>query len=213
MLEHAGDGVGPIAAGGEELLEVERVHLVVGLVSHAVALDLPVADSEHRAAADDVKAPVGLEELEGAGDLWELLDFVEEQQRLAGLEALRRVEQRDVLDDARGIVPVVADALVLGFLDEVDLDEAAVSPVCEPLNGGRLAYLARPLHDEGKPVGGGLPIVEKGVYLALEVKHEGSSKINGLSGTMQKHERILPLSIHFYERVLAHSSHFHERIK
>ena len=143
MLEHVGDGVGPIAAGGEELLEVERVHLVVGLVSHAVALDLPVADSEHRAAADDVKAPVGLEELEGAGDLWELLDFVEEQQRLAGLEAFRRVEQRDVPDDACRVVPIIADALVLGFLDEVDFDEAAVSPVRKSLNGGRLALTPR----------------------------------------------------------------------
>ena len=63
MLQHIFDEGIVIAFGPQEFLEIQREHLVVRLVAHAVALDFPVIDAQHGAAADHIESAVNLEEL------------------------------------------------------------------------------------------------------------------------------------------------------
>ena len=178
MGEHVRRELVPIPLCREELAEVKGVHLVVDLVSDAVALDAPVADAEHRAATYDVEAAVLVEELEGRRDLGIFLQLVEEEQRFPRLEALRGVEQGDVAQDARRIVPVVADVLVARLFHKVDLDQVVVCRLGESPDGFGFAHLARPLDDDGESVVVGLPLGQEPVYVTRQIGHPPRPQCN-----------------------------------
>ena len=178
MGEHVRRKLVPIPLCREELTEVKGVHLVVDFVSDAFALYAPVADAEHRAAAYDVEAAVLMEELESRCDLGIFLQFVEEEQRFARLEALRGIEQGDVAQDTRRVVPVVADVLVARLFHKVDLDQVAVCRLGESPDGFGFAHLARPFDDNGEPVIGGLPLGQEPVYVTRQIGHLPRSQCN-----------------------------------
>jgi hypothetical protein len=71
-------------------------------------------DAKQGAAADHVVASVRAERFQACGDVGELLELVEQDQRFARYEFLRRVQQRDVFDDAGDVIAVRGDGLVLG---------------------------------------------------------------------------------------------------
>ena len=131
-------------------------------------------DAEQGAAGYHVEAAVLAEELEGRGDVGELLDFIEKQERPARNEGQGRSDAGDAGNHGARRIAVLDDALELGRFDEVDFNETPVVPAAEAADGFRLADLAGPLDQQGFPPGVAFPVREKAVECAFDVGHGNS---------------------------------------
>ena len=82
MGEHGFDCLVIVTLSPQELLKVKGFHLIVSLVSDAVAFDGLVIDSQHRSAADNVELPILSKKLQRRSYIRMILNLIEENQRL-----------------------------------------------------------------------------------------------------------------------------------
>lgn len=141
MLQQAVHETAVIALCPQELLKIRGVYLVVRLIAHAVALDLPIIDPQHGPAADHIEAAIDTEEFQRSGDVGELLELVKEEQGLAWQEPLARVQAGNIFDNRVRLIPIGRDELVLGLLHEIDIDHVLIAALGKPLGGFCLAHL------------------------------------------------------------------------
>ena len=150
-----------IALCPEKFFKIHRIHLIVRLIAHAVALDLPIIDPQYGTAADYIKAAINGKEFQCGGDIREFLELVKEEQSLSWQKSLARVQTGNILDDLVRLIAVGCDELVLGLLYEIDIDHIFVAALGKTLDRLCLAHLPGSLDNQRFVVRGGFPLCQK----------------------------------------------------
>ena len=171
MLQHIFNEVIVIAFRPQEFLKIQREHFIISLIAHAVALNFPIIDAQHGAAADHIESAVDFEEFQRCGNFWKLLQFIKEYQCFALDKPFGRVHSGDVLDDIVCLISIRRDHFIFWFFHEVDGDHTLVIHISKPLDRLGFAYLSRPLDDQRLSVRVSFPFGQESIDFSFQVEH------------------------------------------
>ena len=147
MLQHIFDEALVIALGPQEFLEVQREHFIISLIAYTVALNFPIIDAQHGAAADHIESAIDFEEFQCCGNLRELLQFIKKYQCFTFNKPFGRVHSGDILNNIICLISIRRNHFIFRFFHKVDGDHALVIHISKPLDRLGFAYLSRPLDD------------------------------------------------------------------
>ena len=121
MPHHFFDSSIVIAFCPQKFLKIHRMHVIICLIAHTVALYSLIGDTQQRTAADYIKAAVNLKKFQGRNDFRIILKFVKKKQRLSRLKMLRRIYPRNISDHLIRFVSVFCNKFVFWFFNKIDI--------------------------------------------------------------------------------------------
>ena len=110
----------------EELFKIQRVHLIIRLISDTVALNPSVADPQERPAADHIITAVKLKKLKRSRNIREILYFIKNNERLSLRKAFGRVDPGNVLHNVLRLITIFQNHFVFRFFHKININNLPV---------------------------------------------------------------------------------------
>ena len=166
-----------IAFRPKELLKIQGPHFIIAFIPYAVAFNLSIVDSKHRAAANHVKSSVYVKKLERRCDVREFLQLIEKNQCFARNKAFSRIHSRYVLNDVVCFVAIFGNQLVFGFFNKIDVYDARIIGFGKVMNRFRFSNLSGAVNDQWLSFRISLPLPECFIYFPLQIRHRNRSPL------------------------------------